>query len=67
MPHTEYLLKRSENVTHHTIDLESIIKQIYPSLNFDILFFTFHQKFVLDILWLPRTPIGIQYAQMCLK
>jgi hypothetical protein len=44
--------------------LESIIKIIYPPLNSDLLFFTFPQKFGLDILWLPQTPIYIQYAQV---
>ena len=48
-------------------NLESIIKIIYPSLNSSLLFFTFPQKFGLDILWLPQTPIGIQYAQVWLK
>jgi hypothetical protein len=44
--------------------LESIIKRIYPPLNSDLLFFTFPLKFSLDILWLPQSPIGIQYAQV---
>jgi hypothetical protein len=43
--------------------LESIMKRIYPPLNSDPLFFTFPLKFVLDILWLPQSPIDIQYAQ----
>jgi hypothetical protein len=47
--------------------LESIIKIIYPPLNFVLLYFTFPLKFGLDILWLPQSPIDIQYAQVCLK
>jgi hypothetical protein len=44
--------------------LESILKIIYPPLNSDFLFFTFPLKFGLDILWLPQSPIDIQYAQV---
>jgi hypothetical protein len=44
--------------------LERIIKRIYPPLNFVLLFFIFPLKFGLDILWLPQSPIDIQYAQV---
>jgi hypothetical protein len=47
--------------------LESIIKIIYPPLNFGLLYFTFSLKFGLDILWLPQSPVDIQYAQVCCK
>jgi hypothetical protein len=40
------------------------MKRIYPPLNFGPLFFTFPMKFGLDILWLPKSPIDIQYAQV---
>jgi hypothetical protein len=44
--------------------LESIIKRIYPPLNFGLLYFTFPLKFGLDILWLPQSLVDIQYAQV---
>ena len=44
--------------------LERIVKIIYPPLNFGLLYFTFPLKFGLDILWLPQSPIDIQYAQV---
>jgi hypothetical protein len=47
--------------------LESIIKIIYPPLNLGLLYFTFPLKFGLDILWLPQSPVHIQYAQALLK
>ena len=47
--------------------LERIIKRIYPTLNSGLLFFTFPLKFGLDILWLPQSPVHIQYAQALLK
>jgi hypothetical protein len=50
---------------YHT--LESIIKIIYPPLNFGLLYFTFPLKFDLDILWLPQSLVDIQYAQVLLK
>jgi hypothetical protein len=40
------------------------MKIIYPPLNSDPLFFTFPLKLGLDILWLPQSPIDIQYAQV---
>jgi hypothetical protein len=44
--------------------LESIIKRMYPPLNFGLLYFTFYLKFVLDILCLPQKLVDIQYAQV---
>jgi hypothetical protein len=40
------------------------MKRIYPPLNSDPLFFTFPLKFGLDILWLPHSPIYLQYSQV---
>jgi hypothetical protein len=40
------------------------MKRIYPPLNSGPLFFTFPLKFGLDILWLPQSPIYLQYAQV---
>jgi hypothetical protein len=47
---------------YHT--LEIIIKIIYPPLNSDLLYLTFPMKFSVDILWLPQSPVYIQYAQV---
>ena len=47
--------------------LESIIKRIYPTLNFSLIYFTFPLKFGLDILWLPYLLVDIQYSQYLLK
>jgi hypothetical protein len=44
---------------HHQKNLSFL--ELRPS------FLHFPHKFGLDILWLPQTPIGIQYAQVCLK
>jgi hypothetical protein len=40
------------------------MKRIYPPLNFGPLFFTFPLKLGLYILWLPQSPIYIQYSQV---
>jgi hypothetical protein len=40
------------------------MKRIYPPLNSGPLFFTFPLKLGLDILWLPQSPIDLQYAQV---
>ena len=40
------------------------MKRIYPPLNSGPLFFTLSLKLGLDILWLPHSPIYLQYAQV---
>jgi hypothetical protein len=47
------LVERAPHEIFVVWSLESIIKRIYPPLNFGLLYFTFPPKFSLDILWLP--------------